>query len=85
MGVLEPPQHPHLPASIRDVSLSRCLAVSQQAGNDTSNPAHTVRSSQLRATQRPANMAPRPRAAFSSVCHYWCHFLVANAIVTHSH
>ena len=23
--------------------------------------------------------------AFSSVCHHWCHFLVANAIVTHKH
>ena len=28
--------------------------------------------------QRPSNTAPRPHAAFSSVCHYWCHFLVAN-------
>ena len=31
-----------------------------------------------------ANTAPRPHAAFSSVCHYWCHFLVANTIVTHN-
>ena len=66
--------------------VSLCLAKpTQQPRNHTSKPAHTVRSSQQRASQRPANTAPRPHAAFSSVCHCWCYFLVANAIETHNH
>ena len=65
---------------------SPCLAVSQTPrSKQEMNPAHTVRSSLQRAAQRPANTAPRPHAAFSSVCHYWCHFLVANAIATNNH
>ena len=71
MGVLQPPQHPPpFPVSIHNVSLT-------PRSNQEMNPAHTVRSSQ--------QQGPRPHAAFSSVCPYWCHFLVANAIVTHNH
>ena len=66
-------------------AVSRCLAYPTHNQETTSKPAHTVRSSQQRASQRPGNMAPRPHTAFSSVCHYLCHFLVANAIVTHNH
>ena len=64
---------------------SRCLAVSQiPRSKQEMNPAHTVRPSQQQAPQRPANTGPRPHAAFSSVCHYWCHFH-CYAIVTHNH